>query len=121
MEGSHLDNILSILPEVPYEVPSEVFKTLMDENSFPIEILLDEEKSLISKTQFKKLPEEKKPCKSSEFEDFKGWYEKHGEEYGQRLKANAGDTLSLKIKKRSLEDFIEAMAKTGNIRQGGNP
>lgn len=121
VEGSHLDNILSILPEVPYEVPSEVFKTLMDENSLPIKILLDRKKSLISKTQFKKLPKEKKPCKSSEFEDFKGWYEKHGKEYGQRLKANAGDTSSLKIKKRSLEDFIEAMAKTENTRQGGNP
>ena len=56
VEGSHLDNILSILPEVPYEAPS-----------------------------------------------------------------NAGDTPSPQIKERSLEDFIETMAKTGNTRQGGNP
>ena len=122
LEGNPLDHFIPDAT-VPYEAPSEAFKKLMDDNGLPIKILFDEKEKLkfISKTQFKKLPEEKKPCKSSEFEDFKGWYEKHGEEYGQRLKANAGDTLSLKIKKRSLEDFIEAMAKTGNTRQGGNP
>lgn len=121
VEGGHLDNILPDVPEVPYEAPSEAFKKLMDENGFPIKILLDEKKSLISKTQFKKLPEEEKPCKTSEFEEFKVWHEKHRKEYSRRLKANAGDTPSLQIKERSLEEFIEAMAKTGNTRQGGNP
>ena len=118
VEGGHLDSILPDVPEVPYEAPSEAFKKLMDDNGFPIKILLDEKEKLkyISKTQFKKLPEEDKPCKSSEFEDFKGWYEKHGKEYSRRLKASAGD----KRKERSLEKFIEAMAKTGNTRQGGN-
>ena len=34
--------------------------------------------------------------------------------------SNAGDTPSLRRKERSFEEFIEAMAKTGNTRQGGN-
>ena len=119
VKGGHLDNILPDVPDVPYESPSEAFKKLMDDNGLPIKILLDEKEKLkfISKTQFKKLPEEEKPCKSSEFEDFKGWYEKQGKEYSRRLKASAGD----KRKELSLEKFINAMAKTGNTRQGGNP
>jgi len=35
--------------------------------------------------------------------------------------SNAGDTPSLRRKERSFEEFIEAMAKTGNTRRGGNP
>ena len=118
VKGGHLDNILPDVPDVPYESPSEAFKKLMDDNGLPIKILLDEKEKLkfISKTQFKKLPEEEKPCKSSEFEDFKGWYEKQGKEYSRRLKASAGD----KRKELSLEKFINAMAKSGNTRQGGN-
>jgi len=34
--------------------------------------------------------------------------------------SNAGDIPSLQRKELSLEKFIEAMAKTGNTRQGGN-
>lgn len=89
-EGGCLKDLIREIITHQYEPPKEVFQNLMDEEGNPRRELLDESGKLLSKTQFKKLPGEK-PCTSNEFEEFKMWYEAHGEQHRMRLKTEDED------------------------------
>ncbi|HDL53961.1 MAG TPA: hypothetical protein ENH32_08295 [Proteobacteria bacterium] len=102
-----------------YDPPEDEFKTLLDENGCPIKILLDENGKLLSKTQFKKLGDKKPYCTNTEFESFKDWHEKCGEEYKKRLNG-AGDSERLRgTVKRSFDSLAELKTMLENARKGG--
>lgn len=117
VEGGSLSGLISNVAETKqYEPPSEVFKKLLDERGDPISILLDENRKLRSKTQFKKI-ECKKPCTNREFEEFKEWWEKNGGEYRRRLNANTETTTLLPTREVSLEVLLKRCA---DARKGGD-
>lgn len=117
MEGGPLDSLLSDAT-ASYEAPSENFIKLLDENGNLIGILLDDNNEPLSKTQFKKLPGEK-PCSNREFEAFKKWYEKHGDEYRRQLMVNSEDISLPRIKECDFVNCITRAKRQENIRQGG--
>ncbi len=119
MKGSWLEESVGSDDEKEYSPPEDRFKTLLDENGYPIKILLDESGKLLSKTQFKKLGDKKPDCPNTEFESFKGWYKKHGEEYKRRLKG-AGDSERLpRTLKRSFDSLARLKTILANARKGG--
>lgn len=102
-----------------YQPPDEKFKKLIDKSGNPLRALLDKNGNLISKTQFKKLPGEK-PCTNHEFEEFKKWYEAHGDHHRRHLKANEADTSSLQTRELPFDKLIDALKKGEEARQGGD-
>jgi len=117
VEGGCLRGFISNVAEnKQYEPPSEVFKKLLNENGSPMDLLIHENKQFLSKTQFKKI-EGDKPCTNREFEEFKEWWEKNGEEYRKRLNANTETTPLLSTREVSLEVFLKTRA---NLRNGGD-
>ena len=117
VKGGCLSSFISNVAETKqYEPPSEVFKKLLDEKGVPISILLDENGKLRSKTQFKKI-EVEKPCTNREFEEFKEWWEKNGEEYRRRLNANTATTPLLSIQEVTFEDLLKRCAE---VKKGGD-
>jgi len=119
MEGSWIEENIGSDCKQKCSPPEEKFKKLLDENGNPIEILLDEGWKLLSKTQFKKLGSKKPDCTNAEFDSFKDWYEKHGEEYRKRLN-RAGDRERLpRTLKRSFNSLAELKSRLENARKGG--
>jgi len=119
MKGSWLEESVGSDDEKEYSPPEDKFKKLLDENACPIKILLDESGKLLSKPQFKKLGNKKPDCTNTEFESFKGWYEKHGEEYKRRLNG-AGDSERLpRTLKRSFDSLARLKTILANARKGG--
>ena len=119
MKGSWLEESVGSDDEKEYSPPEDKFKKLLDENGCPIKILLDESGKLLSKTQFKKLGNKKPDCTNTEFESFKDWYEKHGEEYKKRLNG-AGDSERLpRTLKRSFDSLARLKTILANARKGG--
>jgi len=102
-----------------YEPPNEKFKKLMDEKGKPLEILLGENEKLKSKTQFKKL-EGEKLCTNAEFEDFKAWYEKYGDEHRRRLDTSTKDNQSLQTRELPFDKLMDVLKEGRFVRQGGN-
>lgn len=118
VEGGPLDSLFYDAT-ASYEEPSESFAKLLDENGHPIGILLGEDKKPLSKTQFKKLSEEKRPCTNREFEEFKEWYAKHGEECHRRWMANTRNISFPRIKECNFDSCIIGLERLRNVRQGG--
>lgn len=93
-----------------YQAPTDEFKKLMKEDGNPLNILLDENGELRSKSQFKKIGGEK-PCTKNEFDDFVKWYEKHGDTYKATLtpQEQEEDTSSHETINLPLFDFRQAL------------
>jgi hypothetical protein len=91
----------------------------MDEEGNPLGSLLDENGKLLSKTQFKKLSGEKL-CTNHEFEEFKKWYEAHGDQHRRHLKANEEDTPSLQTRELPFDKLMDALKKGEDARKGGD-
>ncbi len=119
-KGSWLEEIVASDDEKEYTPPEDGFKTLLDENGYPIKILLDDAnaKTLLSKTKFKKLGDKKPGCTNAEFESFKNWYEKHGEEYKRRLNGAGDSECFPKTLKRSFDSLAKFKAILANTPRG---
>ncbi|NOZ87736.1 MAG: hypothetical protein GXP49_16050 [Deltaproteobacteria bacterium] len=119
MKGSWLEKSAGTDDEKEYIPPEDKFKSLMDESGYPIEILLNENGKLISKTQYKKLGESK-PCDSNaEFEKFKEWYENHGEKYRRRLSGAVDSEDVPRTVERSFESLAELKRILEDSPEGG--
>ena len=120
MEGGCLNGLIGEVTETKqYEPPKEEFKELMDEEGNPISRLLNKNGEVLSKTQFKKLPGEKL-CTNHEFEEFKKWYEAHGDQHRKHLKANEEDTPSLQTRELPFDKLMDALKKGEDARKGGD-
>ncbi|NOZ87741.1 MAG: hypothetical protein GXP49_16075 [Deltaproteobacteria bacterium] len=118
-KGSWLEKSAGTDDEKEYIQPEGKFKSLMDESGYPIEILLDENGKLLSKTQFKKLADRKPDCTNTDFESFKNWYQKCGDEYKRRL-TGSGDKEGLsKTVKRSFKSLAELKRILEDRPEGG--
>jgi len=83
-----------------YVAPKDKFLRLLDERGRPSEVLLDKNGKLISKTQFKKLGDKKPPdLTNAEFEEFKRWYEEHGQAYASGITTVEYNSLSELVQK----------------------
>ncbi len=71
---------LAINIPVKKSAPPNKFRALLNEEGRPIEVLLDSSGKLLKKSQLRKLGD-RKPANltNAEFEEFKKWYEEHGE------------------------------------------
>ena len=120
MEGSWMNQFAgSVCETKKYIPPEDTFKALMDENGYPIKILLDENKNLLSKTQFKKLGDKKPDCTNTDFESFKNWHEKCGEEYKRRLNGAGDSDPSPGTVKRSFDSLARLKTILANAWKGG--
>ena len=123
-EGSWIDKLVgSGCKTKEYTPPKDNFKTLMDENGYPIKILQDENGTLLSKTRWKRLGD-KKPhsCTNADFEKFKAWYKTHGEEYRRRMNVGKEDVQLPRIKKlpvNTLTEFKTLIGELKDARKGG--
>lgn len=113
VEGNWMDQLAgSVCETKEYLPPEDTFKALMDENGYPIKILVDENGNLLSKTKWKKV----------DFEEFKAWYGNHGEEYRRRINGDKQDEQSLRVRKltvNTLGEFKSVVEKLKNARKGG--
>lgn len=91
----------------------------MDKGGKPLSRLLDKNGELLSKTQFKKL-EGEKLCTNAEFEDFKAWYEKYGDEHRRRLDTSTKDNQSLQTRELPFDRLMDVLKEGRFARQGGD-
>ena len=123
MEGSWMDQCaVSLYGSQEYIPPEDKFKVLMTENGYPIEILLDENGNLLSKTKWKKLGD-KKPhsCTKADFEKFKTWYKTYGAEYRRRInkdKENVQSPRNRKLQADTLAELKTLIGKLKDARKG---
>jgi hypothetical protein len=111
VKGGSLNELIGeIATTSQYEPPKETFEVLMDKEGSPRSSLLDENGKLLSKTQFKKRSGEKL-CTNHVFEEFKKWYEAHGDQHRAQLKANEEDTPSLQTRELSFDKLMDALKK----------
>lgn len=119
VEGGWLQKLLDEGDEAEqFQPPNAKFKKLMDEKGNPLKVLLDDSENLISKTQFKKL-EGEKLCTNAEFEEFKAWYEKHGDEHRRRLDTSTKDNQSLQTRELPFDKLMDVLKKSRIAPQGG--
>jgi len=122
VEGSWLEQNACLDGDKEYIPPEDKFTELMNEKGNPIDILLDEEGKLISKTKWRKL-EDNKPCDKETFEKFKEWHEKYGSGHRRRINGDKEDEQSLRIRKLTVNTLAEVKTLVGklkDIRKGGD-
>ena len=119
MKGSWFEKTAGSDGDRKYTPPEDKFNALMDENGCPIKILLDETEKLLSKTQFKKLGDKKPDCTNTDFEFFKEWYEKYGEEHKRRLNGAGDRERSSRTVKRSFDSLAGFKTILKNSLKGG--
>lgn len=109
LEGGLLSEFCSEVSDVKQiEPPKEKYMKLMNEEGEPISTLRDKDGQIISKTKFKTLSGNKL-CTNSEFEEFKKWYEKHGGEYKQGLKAETEAPASLQTREIPFNNLLQLL------------
>jgi len=120
VEGGCLNEFIGeVATTTQYEPPKENFKTLMDEEGNPLNSLLDENGKLLSKTQYKKLQGEK-PCNNRELDEFREWYEAHGDEHRRRLDTTTEANQSFRTREFAFEKLLDALKKREDARKGGD-
>ncbi|RLB90817.1 MAG: hypothetical protein DRH50_11840 [Deltaproteobacteria bacterium] len=122
VESSWLEQNACLDGDKEYIPPEDKFAELMNEKGNPIDILLDEEEKLISKTKWRKL-EDNKPCDKETFEKFREWYEKYGSGHRGRINGDKEDEQSLQIRKLTVNTLAEVKTLVGKLkdtRKGGD-
>ncbi len=119
-EGSWLDKLVGGAPKT-CTPPSEEFLKLMDETGSPRSPLLDGDGNLLTKSKFRKLSDDEKPCHKGQYENFCRWYNNNGAEYKKLLDTNKGRSSAPETKNFSYSKFTDALKKLNAPRNGGAP